>query len=530
MRHSPRSRPEASGDGRNPRVTLPRPTLRRHALGLLAGYLGIFLALHTQLPKGAPGLLGLDGPSQTVTRGLDPVRALAASLGLPAGPAAQALFLTLALTLVLLYWRALLAVRRDDPAVSLWGLLAWTTLFSLPLVLAPTIPSLDAHLYSLFARVDIVYHENPLRHAPLPYRQDPFWSLGYSHWLSWPAPYGPLWLIVSRWVAVLADRAGGAVWTYLLAFKLLALGFHLLAGSLLWHLLAHAEHRQRVWGTLFYLWNPIAVIEFAASAHNDSVVVATMLAGLWCAHRRRWRLGVLILAAGTMVKFVPVILLAGYGLLLISESDTWRRRAARVLQIAAIVTATLVACYAPYWDARAGVAGLFSYEASDVSVNSISHVIQKAMALWSRRAGGDYGLAYAHLGRLAGWISRSVIVAALGVFGLAVWRRPTLETVVRGSFWVLLTALLVRPEFWPWYTTWCLGLAALMPWGAEGRTILALGAGALALNTNLPGMQLLVFGPVLVVLALEARRWPRTQSDPTIVLRGTGRGGAGDAA
>lgn len=499
------SGPAVPGVSRAP-ARAPRGPLRSYALGLLAGYAGMFVVLHTRLPQGAPGLLEFMPAYARATRAIDPIGHLAAALGVPAGPLAQVIFIALALATVLVYWRALLAVGRDHEGVTLRGILGWAAAFSVPLVLLPNILSIDAYLYSLFARVDTIYHANPLRDAPLPYAHDPFWLLGHSNWLAWPAPYGPLWLHVSSALALLADRAGGAAWQYLLAFKLVALGFHLLGGVLLWQVLAPAGSARQAWGTVFYVWNPLALVEFAGSAHNDSLIVAAVFASLWCAQRGRWRFAVLALAVGTMIKYVPVLALAAYALLVVAESKAWRARASRALQIGGIVAATVVACYARYWDAHAGLAGLFAYEASSVSVNSVSHVAQKALAIWSRHAGGDYAATYATVGQAWGWISRAILLAAMTALGVRIWRRPTLEVLVPGLFWVLLTVLLVRPEFWPWYTTWCLALAALLPWGFAGRIILTFSTCAFALNTNMVGTQVVVFGPVLVLLGRAGLR------------------------
>ena len=75
--------------------------------------------------------------------------------------------------------------------------------------------------------------------------------------------------------------------------------------------------------------------------------------------------------------------------------------------------------------------------------------------------------------------------------------------------WVLLWYSLVASGwFWPWYVTWVVALAALLPWGRLSVATLLLAGGALTLYAFLPLQSsfaygyrsFLVFGPAWVYL------------------------------
>ena len=55
--------------------------------------------------------------------------------------------------------------------------------------------------------------------------------------------------------------------------------------------------------------NPLFIISFVASGHNDSLMVGLALAGVWCAATGRGLLGVLLVTASVGIKPITLVCL-----------------------------------------------------------------------------------------------------------------------------------------------------------------------------------------------------------------------------
>jgi hypothetical protein len=172
---------------------------------------------------------------------------------------------------------------------------------------------------------------------------------------------------------------------------------------------------------------------------------------------------VLGLTAGALIKFVPALLLPialAYGL---RRLATWGARlrflAASLTAAAALAASTL----APFW--RGG--DILALERrTTLFTTSLPAAAQVHLAPVlglepSQRA-------------VAGVASMLAAVAAL-YQAWRVWRRPGWLAPVRAGAYVLLFYLLFACLwFQPWYTVWPLVLAAILPEGAVGRTVVLL--------------------------------------------------------
>jgi hypothetical protein len=153
------------------------------------------------------------------------------------------------------------------------------------LVLLPSLPSDDVFSYILYGRIGVVHHANPLVTAPSAFPHDPFLALVF--WQGVLSVYGPAWLLLSGGITLLAEGLGGSLATYVLLFKLLGLLAHLANAGLIWAILGRLAPQRRLLGTLLYAWNPLCLLEFCASAHNDAVMLTFALLGVYCLARAR---------------------------------------------------------------------------------------------------------------------------------------------------------------------------------------------------------------------------------------------------
>ena len=187
-----------------------------------------------------------------------------------------------------------------SPAALRKVMLGWMT----PLLVAMPLASSD--LYSYAAQAQLArrgldpYNATP---ADLPavdlgkFLDNVAWK-----WVDTPSPYGPLWVAISKWVAV---GTGNHALISVLLLRLLPFAAVL---SLTWLLPMLADQYARrpdlaVW---LAVGNPLTLIHAVGGGHNDAVMVALMVAGLVVATRVNadWRHLVVALVLTTLAAAV----------------------------------------------------------------------------------------------------------------------------------------------------------------------------------------------------------------------------------
>ena len=209
-------------------------------------------------------------------------------------------FMALALGAGVLYFIALYALEhtRDNRAV-LWLVLLGALAFRLTLFPYPPSLSTDVHRYRWDGHVQNAGW-NPYAVAPTDPRLAPLRDPG---WYVMPAPeiptmYPPLSELVFRatW-RVLPDPVG---------FKLPFLLADLAVAAMLAGWIRSTGGRN--YQVAIYAWNPLVVVEFASSGHNDALAIACVVATLLII-RRFPAVSTLTLTAGALSKAFPVVLL-----------------------------------------------------------------------------------------------------------------------------------------------------------------------------------------------------------------------------
>lgn len=415
-------------------------------------------------------------------------------------------------------------------------------LLGVTLLLLPSLPSDDIFSYILYGRISAIHGANPLISAPSSFPNDPFLSLVF--WRGVRSVYGPAWLLLSAGLARVAEALGGSLAIYVLLFKLVGLLAHLANTALVWAILGVLAPRRRLLGTLLYAWNPLYLLEFCASAHNDALMLTFALLGVYCLARgwhaddavliearhdragRRthqpppavWEVAALVaFALSISIKYVLLALLPFYFALTLRRMLARRHERPAGIALAlgwrlAIVCCVLAVTALPYWagpDTLGSIA--FSPPAQQLD-NSLPEALSwplraLAQALGASRSGAatlvDTGL-------------KAVVLAVFAVLWLLALRRVRgLESMLAAWSWVLVAYVVVASVwFWPWYVTWPLAFAALLPWGDLTVTVLLLSGGALTLYAFLPlyaagvyGLRAwLVFGPALLYMLTRSSR------------------------
>lgn len=202
---------------------------------------------------------------------------------------------------------------------------------------APVMQSTDVYAYAIYGRV-FAQGGNPYNEHPPIGDDDPFMPLyGLAYLPSW---YGPVWTLLSAGITYFTGENVGLT---VLAFRGLSVLAALAGAGFVWSGLRRFSPKDATRGLVFFLWNPLLVIETGMSGHNDAIMLAFVLCGVWL-HLRGWKAGaVMLLTLSALVKFLTGMLIPLYVLLVLREAKSWRERGvflARSAVCAGAVTAT----------------------------------------------------------------------------------------------------------------------------------------------------------------------------------------------
>jgi hypothetical protein len=388
-------------------------------------------------------------------------------------------FMALALGAGVLYFIALYALEHTrDSRIVLWLVLVGALAFRLTLFFQPPSLSTDLHRYRWDGHVQKAGW-NPYAVAPNDPRLVP---LRDPTWYGMPVPeiptmYPPLSMLVFRWTWRLLPGPVGFKLPFLLADLAVAA---MLAGWI-------RSTGGRNYQVAIYAWNPLVVVEFASSGHNDALAIAAVVATLLII-RRFPAMSTLTLTAGALAKAFPATLLP---LALIRAGWPVRLRG----WLAAAGCAGLAAvCVWPYWRAWREFLGMMKYY----------QVIFR----------GYHSSIYPILFWFSGSHDFAAGVGEGVVIGLALWLALRRVDPTRAAFLMIGTVLLFAPNGYSWYFTWIVPLLCFFPSPAWLLlTVLQFLSYKIFINYRAygdwqfdPFFQWLCYGPFYVLLGWEILR------------------------
>ena len=354
-------------------------------------------------------------------------------------------FMALALGAGVLYCVALYALEHTgDSRAVLWLVLAGALAFRLTLFPHP--PSLSTDLYR-YRWDGMVQNEgwNPYAIAPNDPRLAPLRAPGQpaaAGWYVMPVPeiptmYPPLSQLVFRatWRLLPEPAGAGSTWSLpIIGFKLPFLLADLAVAAMLAGWIRSTGGRN--YQAAIYAWNPLVVVEFASSGHNDALAIAGVVATLLII-RSRPAMSTLTLTAGALAKAFPVTLLP-----LAFVRAGWPRKLRGWIAAAGCAGLTL-ACVWPYRHAwREFLAMLKVYQRIFRNYHSSIY----AVLLW---------LTHSH--EAAAGVGEGVVV------GLALWLAVRRAEPTRAAFLLIGAVLLFAPNGYSWYFTWIVPLLCFFP-------------------------------------------------------------------
>lgn len=404
------------------------------------------------LPEGA----GSSGPFRWLAElvGLDAVHGSAlAAIGVVAVAGAAAAFAFVALAA----WRGSI-----PPRTVLWLAVAYHA----ALLLLPLLFSRDVYSYGAYGRIAAIHHANPYVATPADFPADPFAPFVGPKWFDTPAVYGPLWTQVSALVVRLVDSVGGAI----VAFRLVAIGASLATIAVVARLVRRTHPAREAFAIAVLGLNPVVLFQSAASGHNDLLVALSVASAAALAFARREMLATAVLTLGTLIKATAAVPLLLWVIVSVARRPAGER--ARAL------------------GAHLGVAGALGLIAalpflntSDPSLGMLELAEHEGWLAPSRFFRRVFDAASGNtLGAVPRVVFPVVLVWALVLLVRALLRRlPATPRLAAASWgWSLLLVMLLGPVLLPWYVTWSLPLAWLLP---RVPRLVALGTG-LALTVS----------------------------------------------
>ena len=253
-------------------------------------------------------------------------------------------------------------------------------------------------------------------------------------WLSSPAPYGPVFLVL----AAAAAKAGVSLAGAVAALRFVAvLGVALIAACLpALARRAGVPLKRAVWLALAC---PLIPIHLISGAHNDAVMVGFLVAGLALAADRRMLLAGLLFGLAVGVKATAVVVVP-FAVLLAPPG----RRVRAAAELAGGVVAVLAAVAVVSGRGLGWITGLLG---SGVSVQWTSP---------STAVGITIGL----LGPNAVPVTRILGVLCLAVVLVVLWWRARRGDALLHAGYALAATVVLAPVFHPWYATWPLAVLA----------------------------------------------------------------------
>ncbi|MCL6565096.1 MAG: glycosyltransferase 87 family protein [Acidobacteriia bacterium] len=263
-----------------------------------------------------------------------------------------------------------------------------------------------------------------------------------------PAVYPPLAEQIFRLAAEAARAAPSAA---LIWFKLPALAGDLFLLCLLaWWIRTTGGRSVQL---AIYAWNPLVVVEFAASGHYDALAVAAVLAAILVLARSRQTVSAVLFAAGVLLKWFPATLLP----LWLRRLDWPRsRRAWQALAAAALLS---LLCAWPYRAAWPEVLDVLAYFESRWHHNNASLY---ALLTWLADPAAPQDPQVA----IPPGAAFHDLAAGLGlgvVAGIALWAAARKLDVLHAAYLLFGATLLFAPNAFPWYFTWMVPLLVFFP-------------------------------------------------------------------
>ena len=337
-----------------------------------------------------------------------------------------------------------------------WGTISPRTVigiaiaYHVALLFLPLLFSRDVYSYAYYGKIAAAYHANPYVATPADFPNDSLAAFVGPKWFDTPAVYGPLWTQVSGLVARVAD----GVSAFVMWFRVVAIAASLATVFVVAGLVRRVRPDREAFAVAVVGLNPVVLFQSAASGHNDLLVALAIAAAIALVFSGRELWATVALALGALVKVTGALPLMLWWLAIAAR----RRRGERVRALL------------PHVLLGAGMALLAAWPFANTDDPTLGGLELASHEGWLAPSRFFRRVFDAFSADALGFVPRIAfaIAAAAAVFLIAreIWRRgPAIAPSLAGASWgwALLCLMLLGPVLLPWYVTWALPLAWLLP-------------------------------------------------------------------
>ncbi len=317
---------------------------------------------------------------------------------------------------------------------------------ALLLMLAYPIGANDVFEYTAQGEILTLHGLNPMVHALSEIPNLPW--IDHIIWLNYVSYYGPVWSWIEAGIVKLIGTAD--LIRLVIAFKLVAITAYLVSCLLIVRVLGDRSPRHLSSGLLMFAWSPLVLFEVAVNAHNDVLVGALILTGVFLWEQQRLLLTLAVLTLASLIKAPAALVLPLFALAAWRSKPECQRH--RLMIQGGLVMIGVVA--AAYLSLPEGLAGLTNLpKLGGFFTDSLPTVIKLSWQLIVPEAVATAVASVAALGLLGSYVLRQLC---------AINRTPAQVKLYTFDM-LLFLLLLCIPWFQPWYLLWILPLAAIYP-------------------------------------------------------------------
>lgn len=323
---------------------------------------------------------------------------------------------------------------------QLSGPLVWSAIVLVNglVLLGPPLISTDVFSYIAYGRLGAIYHANPYLYGPSAIALDPLYPFIGSQWVSTPTAYGPLFTGLSYLLTPLGIASG------VLAYKAIGAFSCALVLAVSWHA-ARLRGFHPVKAVALVGLNPITVVYGLGGGHNDLLMLAAMMLGLWALLLRRRAAGGGLLVIGAAIKLTAGVMLP-FALARDAAAARGRERRALLAGAAFAGAGALALSIVLFGAGPLHLAVTLASIQAKGGVHSIPGLVLTVLGL-----GG------------AGAIVGAVLDVATLVFIAWLVRRVWRGELdwIEGAAWAMVALLITAGLLLPWYVSWLVPLAAI---------------------------------------------------------------------
>src|SRR5258708_959402 len=186
---------------------------------------------------------------------------------------------------------------------------------------------------------------NPMVTPPSQFPKDPLMQL--AGWvINWPSAYGPLAQLIHALPVLIAGRN---VLVSLLLFKLMFSAMLIVEAFFIYKILLHIAPKLALSGALALAWNPFALLEYSANAHNDIAMTLFIVLAVFALIKERHLWAITLITASVLIKFASLVIIPLFFIYSVIHQPTKKARISYTIKAIVVFSSIIIDGFALFW-------------------------------------------------------------------------------------------------------------------------------------------------------------------------------------